>query len=113
MTDINPLYILIMCTAGTFFWRSAGVILSYHINPESKLFQWFNCVAYALLSGLITRVIVIPSGQLENTLLLDRLFPVLAGFFVFFAFKRNVIAATLVTFFLFLFILYFRYAPIS
>ena len=109
MTDLNPWYILLMCTAGTFFWRSAGVVLSNHINPESKLFQWFNCVSYALLSGLISRVIVMPSGELANTLLLERLFPVLAGFLVFFVFKKNVIAAALVTFGLFLFVMYLRH----
>ena len=109
MSDINPWYILLLCTAGTFLWRAAGVVLSSHINPEGTFFQWLNCVAYALLSGLIARVIILPSGQLENTLLPDRLLPIIAGFFVFFLFDKNIIAATLVTFFSFLIIQYFRY----
>tara|TARA_Y100000589_G_scaffold290627_1_gene293462 strand:+ start:814 stop:1155 length:342 start_codon:yes stop_codon:yes gene_type:complete len=109
MSDINPWYILILCTAGTFFWRAAGVFLSSHVNSEGIFFQWLNCVAYALLSGLISRVIVLPSGQLENTTLPDRLLPVIAGFVIFFLCKKNIIAATLVAFFSFLIIQYCRH----
>ena len=112
MSDLNPWYILLLCTAGTFFWRAAGVILSSHINPEGTFFQWLNCVAYALLSGLITRVIILPSGQLENTLLADRLFPVIAGFVVFFLCNKNIIAATLVSFLFFLTIQYYRHSSL-
>ena len=112
MIDINPWYILLLCTAGTFFWRAAGVVLSSHINPEGAFFQWLNCVAYALLSGLIARVIILPSGQLENTILPDRLFPIIAGFFVFFLFNKNIIAATMVTFFSFLIIQYCRHSSL-
>ena len=109
MSDINPWYILLLCTAGTFFWRAAGVFLSSHINPEGTFFQWLNCVAYALLSGLITRVIILPSGQLENTILPDRLFPVIAGFVIFFLFNKNIIFATLTSFFSFMIIQYCRH----
>ena len=112
MIDINPWYILLLCTAGTFFWRSAGVVLSRHINLEGTLFQWLNCVAYALLSGLITWVIILPSGQLENTILPDRLFPIIVGFFVFFLFNKNIIAATVVSFFSFLIIQYHRHSSL-
>ena len=102
MIEVTPWIILSFCIVGTFFWRAVGVSIASYINPNGALFQWFSCVAYALLSGLITRVILLPSGVLENTLLLDRILPMLGGFIIFFTLNRNVLASTIAAFILFL-----------
>ena len=63
----------VACGLGTYLWRGLGVALSARIRPESELFGWIGCVAYAMLAGLISRVILIPSGALEHTALWQRL----------------------------------------
>lgn len=63
----------IACGLGTYLWRGLGVALSARIRPESELFAWIGCVAYAMLAGLISRVILMPSGALEHTALWQRL----------------------------------------
>ena len=112
MIEASPLFLLLFCVLGTFLWRIIGVTIASHINPNGNLFQWFNCVAYALLSGLITRVILIPVGTLENTAQIDRVLPIILGFFVFFFFNRNIFAATITSFFIFLLIAVFRHTNI-
>jgi branched-subunit amino acid transport protein len=63
----------VACGLGTYLWRGLGVALSARIRPESELFAWIGCVAYAMLAGLISRVILMPSGALEHTALWQRL----------------------------------------
>ena len=42
------------------FWCSS----SQGIKETSKLFKWFNCLAYATLAALIARTIIFPAGVL-------------------------------------------------
>lgn len=63
----------IACGAGTYLWRGLGVAIAARIRPESALFAWIGCVAYAMLAALISRVILMPSGALEHTALWQRL----------------------------------------
>ncbi|MDY0871975.1 AzlD domain-containing protein [Dongia rigui] len=57
----------------TYAWRGAGVALSGRIDPNSALMRWTSCVAYALLAGLIARLIVSPQGAVAATALWMRL----------------------------------------
>ncbi len=59
--------------AVTYAWRGLGVLLSGRIDPESKLMRWFAALAYALLAGLISRLILLPQGALSETPLLARI----------------------------------------
>ena len=61
------------CGAGTYLWRGLGVAVSARIKPDSELFAWIGCVAFAMLAGLISRVVLLPSGALEHTTLWQRL----------------------------------------
>jgi branched-subunit amino acid transport protein len=63
----------LMCGAGTYLWRGLGVAVSARIKPDSELFGWIGCVAFAMLAGLISRVVLLPSGALEQTALWQRL----------------------------------------
>lgn len=58
---------------GTYVWRGLGVALSGRINVESGLFSWIACVAYAMVAGLISRMLLMPTGLLTETVLFDRL----------------------------------------
>lgn len=63
----------ILCGAATYVWRGLGVAVSARIKPDSELFAWFGCVAYAMLAGLISRMVLLPTGPLEETALWQRL----------------------------------------
>ena len=72
----GPWWILILMVVGalaTYFWRALGVALSGRINTESRLFEWVACIAYAMLAGLISRMILLPNGPLAETATADRI----------------------------------------
>ena len=50
--------------AVSYMWRALGVAVSGRIDPDSDLFLWIHCVAYAMLAGLVSRMLFLPSGAL-------------------------------------------------
>jgi branched-subunit amino acid transport protein len=80
------------CGLGTYLWRGLGVVLSGRIEPDSGLFQWASCVAYAMVAGLIVRIIVMPTGVLATSPLADRLIACSAALIVYYAMRRNLFA---------------------
>ncbi len=91
MRDAAGLWVLLfVCGAATYLWRGLGVLLSGRINPQSALFEWASCVAYALVAGLIARIIVMPSGLLAQTALTDRLLACVVAFVAYRCVRRNV-----------------------
>lgn len=86
----------IACGAGTYLWRGLGVAVSARIKPDSELFAWIGCVAFAMLSGLISRVVLLPSGALEHTSLWQRLAATGCALAVYFFFtKKNLFAGVI------------------
>lgn len=51
----------------TYAPRALGVALAGRIDPNGLLFRWTGCVAYALLAGLVARMILLPVGPLLET----------------------------------------------
>ena len=94
MNEIGLWDLLILAIAATYVWRGLGVVISGRIDPEGEAFKIVSCVAYALLAGLISRMIVLPTGALAETPTFDRVFSVIVGIGVFFLFKRNVLLGT-------------------
>jgi branched-subunit amino acid transport protein len=74
----------------TYAWRAAGVALSGRIDPNSKLMRWVASVAYALLAGLIARLIVLPQGSLEATALWMRLSAAAIAILAYFLCRRSI-----------------------
>ena len=97
MTDGTPTTeaylwgLVLLSAAATYFWRGLGVLLSARIDPEGPIFQWVTCVSYAMLAGLISRMIILPLGSLAEAPLTDRLVAVGVAFAVFFAWRRKVL----------------------
>ena len=81
--------LMLACAAATYLWRGLGVLLSGRINPQSALFEWISCVAYALVAGLIARIIVAPSGLLAQAALTDRLLACAVAFIAYRLARRN------------------------
>lgn len=93
MRDATELWLLLLASgAATYLWRGLGVLLSGRINPQSAMFEWVSCVAYALVAGLIARIIVAPSGLLAQTALTDRLLACVVAFVAYRLARRNMFA---------------------
>ena len=87
--------LLIVSSLVTYMWRALGVLLSGRIKTDSDVFNWAACVAYAMVAGLIMRIIVIPSGLLASSLLSHRLIACMLGLAAFYVCRRNLLAAVL------------------
>jgi branched-subunit amino acid transport protein len=84
------LWIVVLASAaGTYAWRGLGVLFSGRISTDSELFKWVACVAYAMVAGLITRLIVMPSGMLATSPLSDRLLACVFALAAFYLSRKN------------------------
>ncbi|WP_299397817.1 AzlD domain-containing protein [Pelagibius sp.] len=89
----NAFWPVVLMVAGalvTYFWRALGVALSGRIDAGSPLFEWVACVAYAMLAGLIARMIVLPNGPLAETAAADRIAAAVIALAIFFLARRNI-----------------------
>lgn len=91
MDEISIWLLLAVGAVVTYFWRAVGVALSGRINPSGAVFEWVGCVAYALLAGLIARMIVMPIGPLQETTLTARLAGAAIALAIFFMTRRNIL----------------------
>lgn len=89
MNEISLWGLLGLVTAATYVWRGLGVAIVAHITPGGAFTQWASCVAYGMLAGLMSRIMVMPVGILAETPLTDRLVALAVGFLVFFALRRS------------------------
>lgn len=86
---IDPFLLVLAAAAGTYLWRFLGVAISGRLNPDSAWFRWIACVAYAMLAGLIARMVILPVGPLESTTLYERLAAVTVAIAIYFLGRRN------------------------
>ena len=95
--SINVVLAILVTSLATFSSRFLGVISSKGIKENSKLFRWFNCLAYSTLAALIARTIIFPVGVLSDASYLSRFIVVLFCLFVFFISKRNFVYPTIIS----------------
>ena len=76
---------------GTYLWRSLGVLLSGRIKVESELFKWVACVAYAMVAGLVSRLLLMPTGLLAQTTLTERLAGCVLALAAYYLTRRNLL----------------------
>jgi len=79
---------ILVTSLATFSSRFLGAISSQGIKETSKLFKWFNCLAYSTLAALIARTIIFPVGVLSDASYLSRVTVVLFCLFIFFISKK-------------------------
>ena len=94
MTTSIVLAILVTSLA-TFSSRFFGVITSEKIKENSKIFRWFNCLAYSTLAALIARITIFPAGDLAETHFFIRLIVVILSLIIFFLTKKNLVYPTI------------------
>ena len=79
----NIILVILVTSFATYLSRFLGVVSSEKIKATSKIFKWFNCIAYSVLAALIARMIVFPAGELAESGILIRLFVVVASVVMF------------------------------
>lgn len=79
------------CALGHYAWRGLGVALSGRISVNSELFHWVTCVAYALIAGLVMRIMIFPTGLLAESVLVDRLAACVVALAAFYGLRRNLL----------------------
>lgn len=87
--------IVLLCGAATYVWRALAVVIGGRVSPESEAFKLFACIAYAMVAGLISRMVILPEGILAEAPLSYRLIGVSVAVGVFFVLKRNLAAGVL------------------
>ncbi len=87
MTSSVVLAILVTSIA-TYLSRFLGVVSAEKIKETSKIFRWFNCLAYSTLAALITRIIIFPSGLLSEIDYLIRIIVIVLSIGVFYLTKK-------------------------
>ena len=94
MTTSIVLAILVTSLA-TVSSRIFGVITSEKIKENSKIFRWFNCLAYSTLAALIARIIIFPSGALYEVDYFVRFFTIISSVLIFYLTKKNLVYPTI------------------
>ena len=94
MTTSVVLAILVTSLA-TFSSRLFGVITSEKIKENSKIFRWFNCLAYSTLAALIARIVIFPSGVLSEVDYFVRFIAIISSILVFYLTKKNLVYPTI------------------
>ncbi|HWA42756.1 MAG TPA: AzlD domain-containing protein [Hypericibacter adhaerens] len=93
MTE-NAIWLLIAgAFVVTYMWRGLGVALGGGMRLEGPLFRWVAAVAYAMLAGLIARMLVLPLGALGHTPLGERMLAAGVALAVFLVSRRNMLLA--------------------
>jgi len=90
-----PWVVLLGAAGATYVWRGLGVAVSGRISVTDPVFDWVACIAYALLAGLISRMILLPAGALQGTPLAARLVSVAVAVAVFYLARKNLLAGIL------------------
>ena len=85
----NIVYAILVTSLATFLSRFLGAVSSEGIKETSKLFKWFNCLAYATLAALIARTIIFPVGVLLDASYMSRFSIVILSLIVFFVSKKK------------------------
>ena len=91
----NIVIVIIITSVATYLSRFLGVVSAEKIKETSKMFRWFNCLAYSTLAALIARIIVFPSGSLSEIDYLIRFVVVILSVGVFYLTKKNLVYPTL------------------
>ena len=91
----SSIFLVILITSlATYVSRFFGVISSERIEETSKIFRWFNCLAYSTLAALTARMIVFPVGALSEADYLLRFIVILLAILIYYFTRKNVVYPT-------------------
>ena len=87
--SINIVLAILVTSFATYLSRFLGVVSSEKIKEKSKIFKWFNCLAYSTLAALITRILIFPSGVMSEVDYLIRFIVVFISILIFISQKKT------------------------
>ena len=91
----SVVFAILVTSLATFSSRFFGVITSEKINENSKIFRWFNCLAYSTLAALIGRIIIFPLGALSEVDYFVRFIAIISSILIFYLTKKNLVYPTI------------------
>ena len=94
---LNIVLAILATSIATYISRFLGVLTSKKIKENSKIFRWFNCLAYSTLSALLARIIIFPAGALAEVDYLIRFIVVFICLMVFVISKKNFVYPTVLS----------------
>ena len=95
---------IIATSIATYISRFMGALTSEKVSVKSKIFKWFNCVAYSTLAALLGRMIIFPAGVLADSELIMRLIVFFTCISIFILSKKNLVIHTIASAFLLIFL---------
>ena len=93
--SISIVLAILVTSFATYLSRFLGVVSSEKIKEKSKIFKWFNCLAYSTLAALITRILIFPSGVMSEVDYLIRFIVVFISILIFYFTKKNLVYPTI------------------
>jgi branched-subunit amino acid transport protein len=94
---IDIILAILVTSFATYISRFLGVITSKKIKENSKIFKWFNCLAYSTLSALLARLVIFPAGALAEVDYLIRFIVVFICLMIFLISKKNFVYPTVLS----------------
>tara|TARA_Y100001954_G_C15393634_1_gene399251 strand:- start:94 stop:417 length:324 start_codon:yes stop_codon:yes gene_type:complete len=91
----NIIIVIFITSLATYLSRFLGVVSAEKIKETSKMFRWFNCLAYSTLAALIARIIIFPLGSLSEVDYSIRFIIVMLSIMVFYLTKKNLVYPTI------------------
>ena len=88
---------IIATSVATFISRFMGALTSEKVSVRSKIFQWFNCVAYSTLAALLGRMIIFPAGVLADSDYIIRITVLIICVALFLITKKNLVIPTIIS----------------
>ena len=89
------IFAIIATSIATYISRFMGALTSEKVSVKSKIFKWFNCVAYSTLAALLGRMIIFPAGVLADSELIIRLIVFFTCIAIFIISKKNLVIPTI------------------
>ena len=93
----NIILAILVTSLATYISRFLGVITSKKIKEDSKIFKWFNCLAYSTLSALLARIIIFPAGALSEVDYFIRFIVIFTCIIIFLISKKNFVYPTVLS----------------
>ena len=93
----NIILVILVTSFATYLSRFLGVVSAEKIKETSKIFKWFNCIAYSVLAALIARMVIFPAGELAESSIFIRLFVVTLCVLMFLFTKKNLVYPTVLS----------------
>tara|TARA_B100000965_G_scaffold260995_1_gene220115 strand:- start:126 stop:452 length:327 start_codon:yes stop_codon:yes gene_type:complete len=93
----NVILVILVTSLATYISRFLGAFTSEKISETSKIYRWFNCIAYSTLAALISRILIFPSGDLSEVHYINRIIVILISILIFYITKRNLVYPTVLS----------------